>query len=368
MESFRFNMNAFFCATPYQIMIAIHLTKVTNKKADIYVLNHFKDSETVVESLKSIDIFNNVVLVDSYKFSTSFPKNPLVRLKERLDMFQNIKAVVKEYFGIEKQYYDQIYLSYPDVIIQLAIKAIYDLNSNVKINLFEDGTAGYNDKILRINLSKKILNKLLRVEKVIDHYDRILLFEPKYYSGKTNIPLESIPKIKSDDKAFVKSVNQLFKYNEEHSITNKFLFLEQPYPDEKLNKEIASIINKVFDKEFELLVKLHPRTKNKKLYEKYDIYANKNIPWEVISMNNSISSKVLISYYSTACFTNKIIFDQEPAIIFLYDLEELINNEYIKEMDKLFARKLKENYKDKERIYIPKNLKELEVIISNLNI
>ena len=59
-------MIGFYCATPYHLLIAIHLatTKYKDNKANIILMNHFSDAENIANKLKGLDLFDNVYLLN----------------------------------------------------------------------------------------------------------------------------------------------------------------------------------------------------------------------------------------------------------------------------------------------------------------
>jgi hypothetical protein len=69
-----------------------------------------------------------------------------------------------------------------------------------------------------------------------------------------------------------------------------------------------------------------------------------------------IDDRCLVSINSTALFNPKLLFDQEPYIIFVYKLVKLFYDWSLFEGTiKLFV----EEYRDKEKIMIPESIEEL---------
>ena len=84
-------------------------------------------------------------------------------------------------------------------------------------------------------------------------------------------------------------------------------------------------------------------------------------------MNGNVSQNVFISVLSTVGITPKLMFDQEPVIIFLYRLVKLdkvqhISSEYFK-----FIESFANIYVKRNRIFIPESMQELEAILENLD-
>ena len=111
------------------------------------------------------------------------------------------------------------------------------------------------------------------------------------------------------------------------------------------------------------MVRVHPRNQSGVYEEKgYSEDANTGIPWEEVLIYNDFSDKILVTSFSTAVFTPKIICNQEPRVIFLKrELLSRRNNGNEGEMDAFdrFAEGVKEMYSDPSRICIPRTRGEM---------
>lgn len=358
-------MRAFFCSTPYQILVAINikLNQHEDEEADIYILNHFDNAKKIVDNLEDKSIFSSVNYIDCINFTKSFSSNKIIRFYEKANVYLNYRNITEKYFNFKNKFYDEIYLTYPDVIIQLAIKTLSEQNDKLKINLYEDGTGGYTG--FNPSIFKKLFNLIFGFDKVIDEYHSINVFQPELYSGnakKNNIKINKIPKINAESKKIKCLINDVFNYKNNYDISEKIIFLEQPLDFvDGLNNDLKNIANEILSKDY--IIKLHPRT-NVNNFNDFNLYQDNSIPWEVITLNSNLKDKVLISYYSTACVSPKIIFDQEPIIIFLYNIQGL--NDILTYETKKFIKKFQVLYEDQSKIFIPNTIEELKRIISKI--
>ena len=359
-------MVAFFCSTPYQILLAINirLTILKDKAVDIYVLNHFQESEIVVNKLISLCIFNKVEHVNCLKFNQALSLNICKKAYERLWIYTFYRKIVERFFQFEEITYDDIYLTCPDIIIHLAIKYLWNRNRKVKIHIYEDGTGGYCSSVLNNSIKRKLFNRILGQEMVIDRYDSILVFRPELYSSINNIPIVKIPDIDPNNRQLTDVINVVFGYKDEYKIDEDIIFLETPinFLIYGLEERLKAIAEEVLIDNY--IVKLHPRSTTE-LYSNFNLYKNSTVPWEVICLNNNVENKILMSFFSTAQFSSKIIFDQEPAIILLFNLKDLIPNNIFGEDEKRFVHKFYETYRDKSKIFIPESIDELRMYLSN---
>lgn len=357
-------MIAFFCATPYQILIAIQIKTALyqDEAADLYILNHFKNSKEIAQNLALQHVFQSVKEVySSLAFTQSISRKSRSRHFLKFFSYYNYKRYASQFFGIREQIYDDVFFSYADVIIQLGLKKILLNNKNCKIHLFEDGVGGYLSFGTKINQKKKIYN-LLTFSKGLENYVDLYAFAPNLMY-KTNLPVIKIPNINPNNLSFNRLLNQIFGFNSE-SISSKYILLEQPLNFQpKINDIQLSFFNEV--KLYDHIVKMHPRS-NAGKYENFNIYRNSEIPWEIICLNSNLDDKVLITFYSTAAITGKIIFDIETPIIFLYRIDQFKKHYDASPDLNIFLEKFKENCRNQEKIFFPDNLTEFKQILNSL--
>ena len=79
-------------------------------------------------------------------------------------------------------------------------------------------------------------------------------------------------------------------------------------------------------------------------------------------MHQDISDNILVTTFSTAVFSPKIICGQEPRVIFL--IRALLENNGSESEGKMdsfdrFAMGVKEMYRDPSRVFIPRTLDEM---------
>ncbi len=356
-------MVAFFCATPYQILLASHLayTELKEKKVDIYVLNHFNNAKEILERLSRFSLFHKVVYVDCVEFTRSFSTNRLIRFMQKIGAYVSYKKVAKNVLHYQQEAYGDVYFSFPDVIIQLGLKAIYDNNKQVKIHLFEDGLGGYTPNNQRVSSFKTVFNAITQSSNILDRYDFLHVFKPELMY-ETNIPIRKIEPIDRSDTKFREIVNHVFGYSDSDKIKERIVFFEQPMPFfTGMDEAVANIVCPLLKSDY--TVKLHPRSLSER-YNACNIYKNNGIPWEVICMNCEIENKVLIAYSSTAVISAKMLFDKEPTIIYLFNLPEILRYGDINNHMRAFINKFKQTYSQPEKVMTPKTVEEIQSIIT----
>ena len=160
----------------------------------------------------------------------------------------------------------------------------------------------------------------------------------------------------------------MFGYNEK-CLNTKYVFLDQ-FTNNDINMEKviskADLWGKIaaFVPKGELVIRLHPHDAST-IDLPGVVFDKKRSLWELVCINEVNDKNVLIGYCSTALITPKFIFDEEPIIICLYKLVEFQNKEKAQEIDNVFVR-LRESYRRKERVMIPRNITELGSMLEKI--
>lgn len=362
-------MTAFFCSTPYQVINAIQIKEniCCDENVDIYILNHFNNSQVVYEALKDLKIFDNVIFLEIKDFTLSFENKKFFTLIRKIYVYLRYRNIVKE-FTKNDNIYSNIYFSYPDFIIKLATMNYKKQNNKLKIYMFEDGTYAYNHANRKNTFIKIILNRLFGFGDCTENYDAFLVYNKKLNLLKAKNNVIEIPSIDLANYSLIEKYNKIFNYNSNNKINEKYIFFDSPDPVEEINrkaKEVLEVIAESVQKR-NIMVKIHPRYSNE-MYKEFSVYTDSSVPWEVICMNNNIENKILISTFSTACFSPKLIFNKEPIVILLYKLLKLHEDGTVSEDGVNFVNSVKNLYKNSNKIYIPEDIDELKEILARLD-
>ncbi len=108
----------------------------------------------------------------------------------------------------------------------------------------------------------------------------------------------------------------------------------------------------------DLIVRVHPRQKAE-IYKEYFRDEINNL-WELECEKQITDEHILISAFSTAQVMPKLLGGKEPTIIFLFKIFGCYDD-CMKIVEKMVNM-----YQNKEKIYIPESINELERIIKKL--
>lgn len=360
---------AFFCSTPFQIIVAFAIMRTLgdNTKADIYVLNHFRDAERIADNLRSCGHFARCKLVDSRGFleslregrPNSLKNSELLRRLQTAWAFLNSRNLIGKYLAPGTARYDDVYLSYPDLLVRLALDYFCRRNTELRVHLMEDGLGSYDPRLWKSS-GKQSRVFLSVFSHVPNGYDELLVFRPELLTEKVPFPVTKLESFRADDEA-MHALRSVFGY-EHCPLSQRVIFLEQPF-NEQWDQKIAEIVRRILP--FDSLVKIHPRGKSGKHYSDFAQFDDASLPWELVESTNDMADKILISFFSSAATSSKMLFDAEPQLIFLYRVPEL-REVYLAPKLENFLESFRMSYSDPSRVRVPGSMEECRALIAEM--
>jgi len=242
-------------------------------------------------------------------------------------------------------------------------------NDKIKIYGVDEGVAEYALNSL-VSKTTKVLH-LMGIKCNVDYYEKVYFMAPELLNYTPNIPVAKLP-VELMSNSTKSLILGNYNSNREAELLSdyRFIYLQQPFEiftsiDSRFYEEpiidilVASIPGD------DLVAKLHPSA------ETFDYKINKvqnQCIAEVLPLCIDISEKVLITGASTSAITPKLLYDEEPIIIFTYYLLEPIARSFFKDEatiknTKSFLEGIKRLYRNPERVMIPKSLEELRTSI-----
>lgn len=346
----------YYCNSSYQLInvLSIHWNRTFDDagdySADLLILNAYNGADEIVEILRKEKVFNRVELIDRVKI-----KGKLHTLKTIKDIVFP-KAFIKNGYGYSKEFFENKY----DVIyspkFNRIVAAIWQINKNAKLHMFEDGVESYIGEYGKSKLPKsyKLIYKYLNHGRSFDNYEYLFLNKPELYSNSQKDKVRKIPSFTKEN------VDRMLRLFRNFSIVEKskkqIYWMSQIVKSDESKKSINNMLEELSTYKNMTLYCPHPRNKVDNIYC-YD-ECIKNQIWELKILNmNNIDNICLISPYSTACLTPNILYGMEPYVILTYNM---ISDSDItsKKNFRSLVEKMKENYKDKNKIMVPMNIDE----------
>ncbi len=255
------------------------------------------------------------------------------------------------------------------------VEAIYTYGSSVEMYLLYDHIRKTNNKSVRLigyeegsgsyctradnqlgTFSRMVIKNVLHID-MPDSYDSFMVYQPECMGISQPCRVTAMPKI---DRSSRELFNRVFGFQDRGAFSRSVFFNG---PDRPVDRYLSDVIKGL--RITDLSIKRHPRSRQDD--SGYDFKYN-DAQWEMICLNSSLSDKLLISQISTAMFTPKSMFDEEPYLVFLYNLEEARPySDFYKDRHFLnYLEKFAATYENLGRIFIPGTESELKDIIQRI--
>lgn len=339
----------YYCNSTYQLInvINLHLQRknynfenIENYEADLLIADVFFDASNIKNRIVDEKLFNNVYLSKRTKNSGIFHS-----LKTLMDIIFPM-IYIKKSTNIKKE---DLLNKYDYIVVPKFSKitgAISQINKKAKIQLYEDGIASYARSINTISKNKvyNIMQNFFNCYNNFYDYECIYLNNPCLYIKQDKNKIRKMAVCNDYISNIIKASIVTEK------VANKKIYWLSQF----LYANTDDIIcNSLMSYKKDVLYCPHPRYSIER--EGFD-KISKQHAWEIDILNiDDINNKLLITVDSTAAFSPKMLYNNEPYIIFLYKIEDSRKNDAnVDELVKLFV----ESYDDKNKIFIPNNEEE----------
>lgn len=352
-------------STTYHLFVFLFIKEIylKNVQIDLVVTDKTPYLEQVYKSGRLNPYFHRVLFADGRKIKNPYKSAAVTLLESFL-----YNPTTKKIMTGSLECYDDVYYAspgMPDEIVKEIGKTLIRKNREIRFHRFEDGFASYTKApvpFINTETGQNMYQKLLGYDiRKMEH--ELYMFEP--YLAEADISFDKIRIEKTPETIdkVIQTAKNIFEFKSK-DFSEKFMFLGQGTANGMGNPETyQSLIYEISQKAgcHDFIVKPHPRG----VYDKFDgtisIFED-SCPFELAMANGILEDKVLISYYSTACVSGKLLFHSKSKIIFLYPLAEDSFNEKC-DYEEYFG-KLQETC---EGIYIPRSRDELFELIEEFS-
>lgn len=357
--------SGYFCTSTFQLYGILSLRAMRNETADLYIDPQFKDADIIADRIRKLSLFDNVIVIDSesiYKCYYSARKGLLNHLQ-----------IARSYLFVEQiaqmillpdTEYNSIFVSTKAYLPRMVYLSFLKNKKKTKLIYFDDGVGSYYaDLAYEMKMGDAFVRAILFGKEANNIEHERFLFSPGMYkllNPDTNYKVQGIVPYWNQENG-ISNLNSIFNCDTVCAITEKTIILDEPLEEvletksiEPIHKAYMEAVNQIGRDN--VILKKHPRSKAGNDYGIKE-YKMIGVPFETICMNSDLDGKILISYGSTALSTPKMLFNQEPYIVVLYNLCECN-----KEMDRLqhsFFSNLKKLYKDPSKVFEPENIDQL---------
>jgi hypothetical protein len=353
----------YYVATPFHMFCALHMISRENnlKEVDMIVLDHFQSAKETCSRLVDIGLINKAVLINK---KTKFKHFSYIkRILQSLLLPKSVKDIIDG-----KQYDEVVFFSNDFLMAAKLIDVFVKTDSCTKYRYGMDGMGSYVRDMVSPN---KHVNIILKVFGLRDNLDRIngqYVFRTELVTKDTDLKLLEIGYVNKVE--ILKLTDKLWgNSNIDYNNFGKYIYIQQPMDEDNevqsltYERRLFEIFNDFIGKD-DMVIKIHPRSRICNI-DGYSHIVDEPM-WETTILKLDIDDKVLISLISTAVFMPKILYDSEPVIILLY---HLMGETFIDKIERIspFVNRIRDMYRDKGKIIIPKSEEELKAGLLRLN-
>lgn len=348
-------MHAFIGTVPFTIIEAVNFVLSHEvKDADLYLVKVFDGAEEVGKRISELKIFNNVYILEDILLT--YP----ITLKKCIGVMKNGKKVLR---SLKNRKYEFCYYNNSGWLINsFFYTGFMQSNPAIKNIFIEHGYYSYVTDYADKPWYLKWLIRLFGL-KCMDGsmIDTIYMFEPELMCAPHSGKIEKMKKLDKNTPRLIEALNHIFDYDiEQNEYLDKDIIIMEQGP-----MKVAFDKDAFWDKVFECIdmertiIKAHPRQKNSTLANRgAAVSQNHTLPWEMEILNNDINNKVQITIFSGACVSPKLMFDDEPTVIFLYKLLP-VDYSFLGKKIMEFADQIGQKYHNTKKYFVPEDFEQL---------
>lgn len=345
----------YFCATPLHILHAVTMRLTTDKDTygDIYVYNHFSDAPRMVEALKGLGLFHQVVLYDN---CTQHIGDKARRLWHSLVPDKTIQSLLMDPFPYNKVVFF--------ALDALTMTQLMEKGQACDFYYGEDGIGSYINPVLyRFSGISRLLLSLTGRKKYLSAVKGIYLHDPDLRVVNRHLPAVKMERAPFTDPDMERVLETLWAVDETVlDTTRPVMYFQEPLREvfdadaPHIEAQALSLAEEAFGPD-KLYVKCHPRMVSKLPADHRILPCN--APYERIMGLWNQSTVTLVSVISTAALQPLLLCGKRPVMIFLYRL--LLNEtQPLRQLWDEFFEKLCACHRLEGRLFIPNCAAELE--------
>ena len=364
----------FICSSQYAVLNSVNAVlnnvEKCNGNADIVIFHRTNDMKSISEKLRESKIFGKVY---DFTFINNMNVASLVMLFVFPMFFLSRLRLTDQSVYLMKGRYKVLFSQSP-----LYASLFRRMNENVEVYFIEDGLSSYTNHTIdprRRSVYFRLVNKIFFRGSLLSEANKQLLYAPEMCSGDIG-NIKKLPMCKPEDSVFY---NRIFKYKDNPLYSShKFIYLGVVYRglknlmsnpkdagddlEDKCKFIVDSAMKVICPHNF--IYRKHPiENVDEDYYKEICKFDKCQNMWETECQNTITDNHALVSFFSTAAFTPKMLYGKEPYLIFLYKMlgaeffnaDELVNS-------------LRSTYSDPQKVIAVENFDELFATIKKLDL
>ena len=360
-------MRLFVVTSVYQFLNALTVQmNDPSVPSDILCVLKLLDDTFDLEALRKEGVFQDVYVwtgdICSFRMVSKTKVEKLTNAIKKVRLALGKKRLQKQ-MPKSGKHYDEIFLAYPDYPSRLAFETLRD--KDTRCAFLEDGAYTYEVFSKKQSRLKSLAFRLLLGSDVVNLVSLIYVYRPEILC----LPKKQakVMRITSELKKTGPIIKRIYKHELPNAdLIDRFAIMFDQDIEEPITASqqanMANICANTIGKE-NFVVKIHPRSLFSTYSNQVDICREK-CPFEILMSTMQIQNKVLISLFSTACMTPKMMLDLEPVVIFTAKLSGMQEFSLPSNKTLELIERFRESYRDPSRVYIPETMDEFQAIIN----
>ena len=357
------DQNVFICVTPFQVFSSVAIAEQINVISDIIISDLFAGYEEIADRLKQLDLFRKVIVVREEEIWLLKEKNYIKKELSVINTYIKIKEIANRYFPRINEYTDVFSPGRKNVLGKIIYNYVSQYNINSRIHFYDEGTGIYSNSSVDIKRLDLICTRLFVGKKAAKFDYDLYLFSPdcyRYINPNRDTKIKQITISDNAKRLLWEIFPERFNIPQDTEAIIFDVLYDQEFNQE--GKEKYTNILSHITKKLSCVIKKHPRETSEQIVLQE---LKCKLPFEIMWATGSVKDKVLISPFSTALFTPKMIYNDEPIIIFLYKLlEGTRKNE--SEASFRLLNWVKKSYLNQNRVIIPDSLETLDLALDEI--
>lgn len=356
------------CETPYNIFNAVkHFYGTSGDySTDIFIGDNLA---YLFETIKSVCLFDNVYI---FKNHVDENFNKLAKALRSLNPRWSANNALEDNDKIKR--YDEIYIfsatKFPTDIIYSNRTAI--------VKYLEDGMDSYIGRICTkpcLSIKSKIINFIARKDVSRIEPKEVFLNAPELCDSNQEYEIKRINNAYQNNDEINAILKKIFGYKDTGLYDSKRVFyLGQAFVADGMGEKIEVVEERISEQLMKynehIIYRKHPR--EDKYSSNWKCIDNGENMWEIVCQEHICNESVLISCFSTALLTPKLLYDKEPWLIYTYKLYKdyfVENNAMTAGLNNGIAtmiKKLQKIYRNPRKIICIESVNEVGQILDSI--
>lgn len=356
-------MIALVCDTPYQMVSAVFLANhLFREQKLVFFLNQLWDRTSRQFDIRARD--DRVYKILYYGREQMKTHMLLLGLADPLGMLRRLEG-----YG-EDMVFDAVIASRTTWMATYLYNYCIRRNPDIKMYLIEEGAGEYTGPMCDTRFTRAC--RMLRRKTHCDHIDAAYFSAPALYTHQTNFPVYRLP---GPDAESIRLLGRIFDADSEMGKITPYTYIlldEAFHIDEsRFSCSQDSVIRwteETLDPG-EVVVKMHPRTDALNAGGIAAVYSK--APFELLPAHADMNRRVLVSAISTAMLTPKLLYGQEPYLVFTYHLlketlASVLSEEAVKNVTALIEG-VRGMYANRNKTFAPRTQEEYKAVLRTID-